>query len=209
MDFLWIAQPPSVKLFLLGLLTAVIISLVRFVRLARRLSQYTGRPISPEDILKGDADPDLLAASALANRVPSETVPEKSVHPGASTDKASAEKALHILRAAETKFLYLWETCHADVASTRRASVFTCLLSIAMVAHGAYTVFEERCANNNNSGLYCLVPTAEQLVVTFAFGLFLCAMLYLGSSFFERKLAHRKACWNYFSSRLRNELTRE
>jgi hypothetical protein len=119
-DLLWFAQAPGGKLFLLGLCAVVIISVMRFSRLARRLSRTSGEGISTGNIVQGEADPDLLATSALAGRVPSESVPGEFANFG-STERPGAEVALHILRVAETKFLYLWEGCHADVESTKRS----------------------------------------------------------------------------------------
>jgi hypothetical protein len=191
------------------LFAVVLISVVRFVRLARRLSRYSGERILAENIVKGEADPDLLAASALASRVPSKTIPEKRANSESSTERASVEKALYILRVAESRFLYLWERCYADMESTKRASLLTLLLSFAMVTHGAYPIFYYGCYNDGKvTGYDCLFRTAEQLIVTLGFGLSLGAMLYLGSSFIERKLADRKTCWKYFCSRLKTELSR-
>lgn len=207
MDLLWFAQPPSVKLFLLGLLAVAIISVVRFVRLARRLFRYSGDAILPENITRGSADPYLLAECALAKRTPCEMFLDTSAHPGSFT--ANAERVFYILRAAETAFVYQSERCDADVGSTRSASLLTLLLSFAMVTHGAYTTLHDACNNNNSSGYGCVFRTCEQLIVTLAFGLLLCAMLYLCSSFFERKLADRKTCWKYFCSRLKDELSRD
>jgi len=209
MGLLWFAQPLSVKLFLLGVFTVVIASIVRFVRLARRLSRYSGEQILPANILKGEADSDLIAESALARPVPCNIVLEKRAKSESSPDKTGAEKALNILRVAEIRFLYLWERCQAEVESTKRASLLTLLLSFAMVTHGAYPILHDACYVNNNIGYDCLFRVAQQLTVTLAFGLLLCAMLYLGSSFFERKLADRKICWQYFCSRLKNEMSRD
>ena len=72
------------------------------------------------------------------------------------------------------------------------------LLSLAMVAHGGYVIFEGECLFENNRGLSCLIPTFEQLAAILGWGLFLSAMVYLGSSVYERKLADRQIHWKYF-----------
>jgi hypothetical protein len=64
----WNAQPPSVRILLFGLTVLALISIVRFGRLARYLYRYSGEPILPERIFRGEADPDLVARFALASR---------------------------------------------------------------------------------------------------------------------------------------------
>jgi hypothetical protein len=66
---LWVMEPWVVRLFLLILFVMVAVAVVRFVRLATRLYHYSGDPILPSRILKGEVDPEILAAYALAHPV--------------------------------------------------------------------------------------------------------------------------------------------
>ena len=110
---------------------------------------------------------------------------------------------------AESRFLYLWEQCDAEVGATKRASLLTLLLSSAMVTYCVYPVINGSCNNNNTGGFGCLFEAALQLIVPLGFGLTLCASLYLAASVFERRLAHRKTSWKYHCSLLRNGLSNE
>jgi len=104
----WLMQPMSVRLFLLGLLGVIIISVVRSGRLAFRLYRYSGEPTSPENIVDGKADPDLLAASALAGRAFRRTRFDTRANSQPSLAAVGVEKVPYALRAAESRFSYLW-----------------------------------------------------------------------------------------------------
>ena len=208
-DYLWKAQPPTVKLFLIALSTVFIISLVRFVRLARILSRSSGERILPENIVNGKVDPDRLAAALLANQELCNSLIGACEGALADSDRANTGSALRILRTAENRFLYLWEQCQTEMGSIKRASLFCVLLSAAMVTYAAFPVLMGNCNNHNAGGYSCVVVTAVELSVTLAFGLLLSALLYMGSSSVERKLDHRKASWKYLCSLLRNGLSSE
>jgi hypothetical protein len=187
---------------LLSQLALVLTSAVRFVESARRLYRYSGETILPENVLNGEADPDALAGHALASRALCKSVLGKSANREVAEERASAEKVLRILRLADCRFLYLWEGCYEDVESARRAGTLSCLLSVTMVAFAAFPTFRRYVFNR---GAYPLLAV-EHLLVLLAIGWSCCSALYFASSFFERKLADRKICWNYFCSRLKNEL---
>jgi len=208
-DSLWFAQPVVVRSILLGVSGVILTSVMRCWRLARCLCRYPGESVSPERILRGEADPDLLAASALASRMGRESLAGKRATSGGPIGRPSVETALRSLGVAESRFLYLWEKCRIDVESVKSASLLTLMASIAMVTYGAFPTYAECFNNSNLPGSYCLLTAAQQLLGLLAFGISACGMLYGVSSFFERKLADRKACWTYFCSKLRNELSRE
>lgn len=161
----------------------------------------------PERIFRGEADPDLVARFALASRVLSKCAPEKFLRSESSVGQASEERVLRILRSAEIRFLYLWERCHVDVESTKRASLLALLASFLMVAYGAFPAYYSCFNNSKLPGSLCMFLTVEQLVSTLAFGLSLCVMLFLVSGSFERTLANRRARWMYFCAQLKNELS--
>ena len=202
--FSWGWQPTVVRLVLLTQFVLVFLSGLRFMKSARRLYRYSGERILPEHVLMGETDPDLLAESSLAGRLPCRPVLEKRANPESFSAGTGAEKTLHILREAEAKFRYLWEGCHADVESAKRASLLTFLLSLVMVAYAASPIYFECWNDSNLTGSTCLFRTVWHLLVLLALGWSCSAMLYFAASFFERKLARRKTCWTYFCSRLRN-----
>jgi hypothetical protein len=202
----WGEQPAVVRLVLLSELALMIVSAVRFVKSARRLYRYSGERILPENVLRGDADPDLLAAAALATRALCKTVKARQSDSESSVDRAVAARALCILGAAESRYLYLWERCHSDVESARRASLLIFLLSLTVAAYAAPSAYF-RCFNDSNLlGSTCLLLTLWYSLVLLAIQWSCCTVLYFASSFFERALAGRRTCWTYFCSRMRNEL---
>jgi hypothetical protein len=206
---LWAIQSDSVRLIILCLVATAAIPLARFVRLAHRLYRNPGAPLGREDVLKGAVAPDILAGSALANWALCKTMASRPATSGPPTGRASQEQVRRILREAEIAFLYLWDSCYADVKSARRASVVTLLLSMVMVTYGESAVYSDCFDNGIRTGYACMFLTVEQLLHLLAFGLSLCTLLYLVSSCFRRTLAMRKASWDYFCARLRDELSRE
>jgi hypothetical protein len=206
--FSWGAQPTVVRLILLGQLALVLISFVRFAKSAGRLYRFSRKPILPDSVIEGEIDPNLLAASALAGRALSKTVQGSRANPESAEGRASAAKALGILRAAECRFRYLWERCHADVESARRASLLTFLLSLVMVAFAPAPIYFGCWNNSKLTGSTCMFATVWHLLVLLGLGWSCSAALYFASSLFARALACRKAGWEYFCARMINELSR-
>jgi hypothetical protein len=202
----WYGTPFGPKLLLLGLFGLACIQMVRFVILGLRLYSFTGKPVSPENVAGWVLDPDLLARAALTNRPLFSALAEKLPTTEPCTDRPAVEKALYTLRAAENRFLFLWEQCYADVASTRRAGRLTVLLSLVMIAYAAFPTYSLAYNNTNRPGFLAMLLTADELLALLALGLSLAALLYSISSFFERALAQRMARWKYFSATARNEL---
>ena len=204
----WGEQPAVVRFVLVSELALMIVSAMRFVKSARRLYRYSGERILPENVLNGEADPDLLAAAALAARRPCKAVDLRPFSPDSSVDRAVAPKALHILGIAESRFLYLWERCRSDMESARRASLLIFLLSLTVGAYAAPSVYF-RCFNDSNLlGSTCLFLSLWYSLVLLAIQWSCCTALYFASSFLERALAGRRTGWTYFCSRVRNELDR-
>lgn len=198
MDLFW-QQAPAVKLILLAQLALVLISAVRLLNWALRLYRYARERISPESVLKGEANPDLLAASAFANRL-ANAPPQKGA---LSKARAGAEDVLQIVRVAGSRFLYFWERCQADVESARRASLLTFVLSLVAVAYNAHWVYFY---SYKNDVPWSTFWTGEHLLVLLVYGLSCTAVLYFASSFFELALAKRRIGWNYFCARVTSEL---
>jgi hypothetical protein len=208
-EFLWNMQPSYFRLFLLVLCATGVISFVRSVRLARSLYRYSGDRTLPEHAIKGEPDPDLLAASALASQSRCQAADGRSMSSGFLSDRSNAKRVLYVLRVAESRFQYLWEKCYADAESIRRASLLTFLLSLVVVTYGVSPTFNDFHNGSRLTGGECLYLTLFEQFTRLAIGLSLSTALYLVSGFFERKLADRKTCWNYFCSRLKIEMSRE
>jgi hypothetical protein len=204
LELSWGAQLTVVRLILLSQFALVLISAVRFVKSARRLYRYSGESILTEDIIKGDADPDQLAASALGSRLPCKAILEYRASSKIYRERTSAEKVPQVLRVAKSRFQYLWERCYADVESGMRASLLSFLLSLVMIAYAAIPTFNRYIYNR---GAYPFRAVAH-LLVLLTLGWSCCTVLYFASSLFKRKLAERKTDWRYFCSILDNELSR-
>jgi hypothetical protein len=182
---LWTVAPLSVRLCLLALYAVAAFQILRSVRLAWRVYRQPSERILAETITSGAIDPDLLARSALANRLPFKDIAK---FPGES---------------AEARFLYLWETCYADVVSIRRACFLSVFLSFLMVTCGAYPTYFDCWNNSKVPASFCLIVGGERLLKALSIGLSLCTLLYFLSSYFERILAFRMARWKHFSTVLK------
>jgi hypothetical protein len=115
----------------------------------------------------------------------------------------------YILGAAESRFLYFWERCRADVDSARRAALLAFVLSMVTVAYSAFPIYFLHFNNSKQGGMWSTFWTIRDLLMLLGHGWSCCAVLYLASSFFERALVKRRICWTYFCARLKNELPRE
>ena len=161
----------------------------------------------PNCVLKGDADPDLLAASVLAGRSPSKAILKKRANARFSEERVAIERARYILRLAGSRFLYFWELCYTNVESSRRASLLAFLLSLVTVVYGAFPIYFGEFNDGNRTGFNCFFDTVQRLLAVLTVEWSFCAVLYLESSFFARVLAHRRTCWNYVCARLEDELS--
>jgi hypothetical protein len=158
---------------------------------------------------KGDPDPDVLAACALGglDLCPTRNgrIKDLKIFPEGSRP----EDVLHIVQAAGIRFHYLWDICHVDAVSVRRASLLIMLSTMVIVAYGVSPTFDDYHTGSRLTGSECLYLTLFAQTTKLAIGLCFSAGLYLMHSFLERKLARRKICWSYFCSRLSIELSRE
>ena len=194
MSQIWFSVPVQVHLFIFAISVLFFLASARFARLGLRLYRYTGDAILPEKIINGTVDPNHLAAFALASRLLCKRVLPKCMPSEAPTKGAGIEKAILMFHLAESRFSYLWEISNSDVESGKRTSLVVLLLSVAMVGFDAFGPF------------LSWLEMAEQLVRLLAIGTLLAALIYFMSSFFERSLSKRNACWKYFCSRLKNDL---
>ena len=208
-DAFWYMQPLGARFIVLILFGVVLVSLVRFTRLALRLYYRPVTLVMPEAMVKGIADPVSVARFALASRGLDRIAPKEGADVGFGMDSAARGRGLDLVRRAEAEFLCLWGKCHADVESAKRAAELTAVLAVVIPALWARRTFDDICNNSNLTGETCLYLTADQLITRLGAGLLLCAILYAGSSFFERALHDRRCNWNYFCARVKDVLSRE
>jgi hypothetical protein len=186
-------------------LALVLLSLARLAGSASRLYLGWRKPVTAQDILSGEVDPERLAASALASRLACNAPPHGRDF---SSDETAVRGLANTLETAESRFLYFWERCHANVDSAKRTALLVFLLSLIMAAYGAYPRWLMYASESKLTGTSAAFWAVRDLVTLLGHGWALSAVLYLASSFIERALAKRKINWTYFCARLKNELSR-
>ncbi len=203
MYYAWVASSPAAKLLLVVIGGIVLTAIMRFARLAFRLHPWMKRrTLVPEDMAKGRAAPNLIAAFALGSWSLCDKVLPKCIDAGVPADPSGKDRVIAMLRMSESRFVYLWESCSADVESGKRASLLLLLLSVPLVGFNIFSTYLWFCEGRHVSAYWCLFEMVHHQVSLFAFGVWLSAMVYFMSSVFERLLSKRKASWNYFCSRL-------
>jgi hypothetical protein len=140
----------------------------------------------------------LLAASGLANRLPPALVEERQ----------GGTPFLPVVRQAELRLLYLWETCSAEVASLKRLVPLTCLLAVFLLVSRTIDIAGE-VAIRKIAGIAFLAGRIAEGLVSCALGILVWALLYAACGFCEGVLQGRRAAWNYFCARVRNQVPAE
>jgi hypothetical protein len=198
----WVVLPTAIKYCVIGISLLTFLAAVRFSRVAFRIYRYSGIPILGEDVANGKADPNLLAAFALSSPVLSNSALEKGVD-----NKPSSAATISLLRAAESKFTFLWERCKTDIESGKTASVLTLLFSVSMIGFGGRETFVYFCDVPGVGAYQCLPQMIDQLFLLMALGSTISALLYFMASFLTRVLSNRKVGWDYFCAGLKNRKT--
>jgi hypothetical protein len=110
------------------------------------------------------------------------------------------ETRLEIVEGARSRFDYLWEQSAAKVAVMKNLSILTLILSGLMLSYDVMKIIAiwsmPICGD-------CSGGPAE-LLIPFAFGLAVSAVLYAFSSLFAGILARRRAEWNLFVANANN-----
>jgi hypothetical protein len=145
----------------------------------------------------------------LANRLVYHSPLKEGRNRGTQPQTAVQETALRTVEAAESRFLYLWEMCHASVKSIRRMVLLTLLSSALVVVYGAFPTWGDEFNNGTIVGSMALFETADKLFARLALGLSVCVILYAASSFFEGAITRRRTQWKYNCVRWKNDLTGE
>ncbi len=178
------------KVFGLYLLLVLGFSLSRSVQLGRKLWLFfRDRRGSSHQRDLGAADP--LATRALANKFAgANDLPEES-----------RETSVEIVEGARSRFDYLWERSAAKVAVMKDLSILTLVLSGLVLSYDVMKIIAiwpiPVCGD-------CSGGPAE-LLIPFAFGLAVSAVLYSCSSLFASTLARLRAEWNLFAANANNQ----
>jgi hypothetical protein len=168
-----------------------------------------GTRFTLECVLKGGADPVLLADSGLANRLRCYGLLQKSAASEFSKEGADTARLRYTLGVAESRFMYFCGRCQADVDSARRAGVLAFILSLVMAAYSAFPIYLLYFNNSKHGGSSSAFWTARDVVMLLGYGWLCTAVLYFASSLLDRALAERRICWAYFCARLKTELSCE
>jgi hypothetical protein len=184
--------PWEAKFLILYLLVVLGIWLVKSGRLTRQfwsLSTKKWRPLGKASIAGEDVN--LLAASGLVNRLPN-----------------NASVSSLRIRQVDCRFLYLWEMCAARVASLKRLALLTFLLTafvfVTLMANLLAQVGTEKIV-----GTGFLAWRIAESLAPLALGILVFAVLYATCGFFEGVLQRRRASWNYFIERAKNQASAE
>ncbi len=200
----WAGLGSLTTLFPVLIYGLAISTIIRFVKIALRL--YCGSRLeSVVDTANAKADPDDLAAFAIGSGALCKEVLPRCMNSEAPSEEGKGERTLLVLRKAETRFLYLWETCDLDVESSRTTSLSLMLLSFPLVGVEAFWSYMWFCEFRHIVFVQCLIETARQLLLLYSSTFGLGSIFYLASGFFKRVLTRRKRCWNYFCAVLRSE----
>jgi hypothetical protein len=172
-------QPWVARLLVFCQLGLFLVALLRFAKLFFRLYTHRRASISQQQIATGAAD----GGYALSHRAPPEPI-----------------HAPEPLGPAETEFLYLCEKCSIDIESTKRAGWLTFLLTLIAAAFRVSMAGKIDCDALLS---FCLLQESIRVSQLLVAGLSVSTLIYLGSSFFERKISKRRADWKYFFDRSR------
>jgi hypothetical protein len=191
--FVWWAEPAYAQVFYAFLAVVCLVTLVRVALLAWTLLGWPVRgPISVGEVA-GPADPDQLAASALAGTVRSNGNRE-------ATPIGSDDGWARLMRRADAIFTYRWQIAHARVTATKGLSGLTVLVSVAEVAVGAYPTFFEALWESNLPVHRSLLVAFSLLMTRLMIGLAVGIVSGAAAMFFNGCLIRRHASWRLFQA---------
>jgi len=174
--------PWEERVFIVYLALVLVFSLARSPRLEWKLWSFSPARRVSSDQPKPDAS-DLLAASALANKLP-------------NNDKTT-ETSWQVVEGARPRFEYLWEQSAARIAAIRNLVNLTLILSGLVLSYDLMRIFIAVQIEMVWGGAVIAEMVAEVLQAV-NLGLALAAALYVLSNLYAAALARRKATWNLF-----------
>ena len=176
------------KLLLFLLFIAVCIVLVRMIKLTWQIWSFQKKQEFPSKSSNVEA----IAKAVLKGTFKREPI---NVH-GESVQQTDC---------VDSRFFYLWETCHAKIQSTKTLAALTAILAFFVAVLGCIEFY-------NFSVFIILHPEAHATgidlwgkISLLAIGLFVSALFYTISLLFEETLARRRRDWNYLKARIKEE----
>jgi hypothetical protein len=208
--FNWAVEPLHVRLFILYLFVAVIVTIVRSLKLTRRIYTLQKRNgVSLRDISHGGISANELAQFALTNRLLVEPSPFVGDYGSGDAETSGEKPTLRTLQIADTKFRYLWQLGSVDVAFMKKLVRLTLLLSLLLVVYGAFPTWSEEFNDHNVTGTVALHRAAGDLLARVTIGVTVSVLIYMVSILFDGSLRRRKTRWRYFYESSRNALSSE
>jgi len=194
-------MPWEFKLFVVYLLSAVGVSAVRSVSLARQLWWSSKeRRILPTGLGSNDPGADVLTTSALTNRLSNHPAFPVSSQSGVLPDNSHNLSSSRVLEEANRRFLYAWEMCAARIASMKRLALLTLLLSVLVFSHSAVKLLAET-SSRKMAGIAFVAGNMAEGLAMFALGILVCIVIYAVCVAYEGALMRRRAAWNYYYAR--------
>ncbi len=180
--------------FTLYLFIVCIIWLIRTLALFRQLYFFSRAKCAALcEARNEDTVADLLAASALAGKIPVES---PSGRRGDACPIAAVEKA-------GARFLNLWEVSSDRSSSLKRLVILTLLLTMLTFAWGGVVVFRE-ITYSHSVGIAVVSWGLSEMFVPLALGSFISTIIYATYAFYERVLARRRISWSYFCAAIKS-----
>jgi hypothetical protein len=206
--YVHVETPIHLKLFILYLLVVLVVGVVRWIRLAWQAWFLPLRKrLSPEALREGKVQADNLAACALAGGLSRSIANPITAILKPGSDAAFA--LLSRLERARHRFLHAWEIQWSKIQALKRLVLLTILLSMFVLAAGATNALNGVYTEKGPVALRVGAMLGAQLFGAVAIGLFVSAVLYGAASCYESLLMRRKATWNYFCDKCRDELATE
>lgn len=116
----------------------------------------------------------------------------QKAHVEGSTQLTTADqRASPTSEEAEIRFHLVLEFCHAKIASMKRLSVLTFLLTLLVLAWGTANILHGVAMGKVTGSAFLAGAMAEGLT-SFSLGIFVCAVIYAFVTFYEGVLARRK-----------------
>jgi hypothetical protein len=190
---MWDGRPISEEWFVIYLFVISCILLVRMFRLARHVWSFRRK----QELLRDEkCNIETVAKSALKYRLEIEGTTE--------TNNSSA--LLFKVDRVETRFIYLWETCYANIRTTKTliflTMTYTFLLTTWEAAGACAAIKAEPTA-----GAGPIAAGMLEILEIMTAGLTVSAFFYAFSSWFESILFRRRRDWYYFKAKLKEELS--
>ncbi len=183
---------PSLSERLLGifLFVSICIILVRMIKLAWRLWCFRSKR---EFLSDGTGTVEEIAKAVLRGLFEREP-------------KLTHNENISKVDCIDTRFLYLWETCYAQIQSTKSLALLTVILSFSVAVLGCINICDGL-VTEESVGIAATAHIGRETLAYLATGLFVSAFFYAISLMFGGILACRRRDWNYLRARIREDFS--